>query len=274
MNFLNDRPIGIFDSGIGGLSILKELKEDFPNEDFIYIADTGRAAYGAEGSQDISKYTMECFKKLETMDVKLAIMACNISVPYCIDEIKKEFNFPTLAVMGSGIVDSAMITNNRKVLILAGDATARTDIFQKAMAKIDSRVDTRVTGCPDLISAVKDGLGEERQGYLAAKGEMDKYSDFDYDILLLGCTYFLFAQNNIQKILKDQDKNAKIVNPAKSISGDLNRMLSGLKILSDKKGQKISCYVTGDVDDFKTVSMKLMGEDYKDLHIFKMDFED
>lgn len=264
MNYFDNRPIGIFDSGVGGLSILRELQKDFANEDFIYIADTGRVPYGDKKPQDIADYTIECFEKLKKLNVKAAILACNASAPYCLDYIKKDFDFPTLGVIGAGILDSAMVTENKNVLIMAATATAKSDVFQKAMHKRDSRVNLGIISCPDLIKAVEDGKGNEEEGYQAAKKYIDEYDDFDYDTVLLACTHLSFAKKSIEKILKDKKKTSKIIDPAKSISNDLNRMLSGLGILSNQEGQKTSYYVTGNIKDFREIAGKLLDQD-KDL---------
>lgn len=267
MNYFDNRPIGIFDSGVGGLSILKELQSDFSNEDFIYIADTGRVPYGDKEVQDIASYTIECFDKLRKLDVKAAILACNASAPYCLDEIKKDFDFPTMAVIGAGALDSAMVTENKKILIMAAASTAKSDTFQKAIHKIDSKIDIEIVACPDLIKTVERGLGNEQKGYEDAKKYIDLYDDFDYDTILLGCTHLPFAKKSIEKLIDDKKRVSKIIDPAKSISNDLNRMLSGLGILSNKEGQKTSYYVTGEIENFREIASKLLDQDKDQLDV-------
>ncbi len=267
MNFSDKRPIEIFDSGVGGLGILRELQKSFPTEDFIYLADTARMPYGERDVSDITAYTIECFEKLKELNVKAAVLACNTSASYCIDEIKRIFDFPTLAVIGSAALDSVMVTYNKNILIFATNATAKSDAFQRAIKKVDSKADVRIRGCSDLVNIVEAGRGEDEEGYELLSTYLKEFEDFDYDTILLGCTHLSFTKKNLQKALAKSGRNVKIIDPAKSISKDLKRMVEGLRIESGEEDQKISFYVSGDVNKFKKTASKLLQEPEENLYV-------
>ncbi|MDO5041451.1 MAG: glutamate racemase [Peptoniphilus sp.] len=267
MKFSDKRPIGIFDSGVGGLGILRELQRAFPTEDFIYLADTARMPYGTRDVSDITAYTIECFEKLQELNVKAVVLACNTSASYCIDEIKRIFDFPTLAVIGSAALDSVMVTYNKHILIFATNATTKSGAFQRAIKKVDSKADVRTRGCSDIVNIVEEGKGEDEESYELLRGYLEEYQEFDYDTILLGCTHLSFTKKNLQKALAEIGKDVKIIDPAKSISKDLKRMIEGLRIESDEEDQKISFYVSGDVNKFKRIASKLLQEPEENLDV-------
>ncbi|CDZ75404.1 Glutamate racemase [Peptoniphilus sp. ING2-D1G] len=266
MNFSDKRPIGIFDSGVGGLGILRELIKSFPTEDFIYLADTARMPYGEKDVSDITAYTIESFEKLKKLNVKAAVLASNTSASYCLDEIKSLFDFPTLAVIGAAALDSAMVTHNKNILIFATNATAKSDAFQSAIKKVDSKVNVKIRGCSELVNIVESGKGESEESYEILNKYLE-FKDFDYDTVLLGCTHLSFTKKNLDMALKKNNKNVKVIDPAKSISKDLKRMIEGLRIESCGKDQKISFYVSGNVQNFKRIISKLLDEPEENLDV-------
>lgn len=272
MNFLNDRPIGVFDSGVGGLSVLKELKKTFPNENFIYVADTLRMPYGEREAQEIVQYTRECFKKLEEENVKLVAIACNTSTSYSLEEMKKEFDFPVIGVTGAGSLDASLATKNKKILIMATNATVKSGIFEELVGKVDSKVEIKLKGCPQLVRAVEEGKGQKAE-YEIVKSCIGEFKNYDYDTLLLGCTHFPLAKKAIEEVLKEENKKVNLIDPAKSIAIDLKTIMNDLRMLSEKNQASIKYFVTGDEAKFKKVAYKLLNLKEEELEVENFEVE-
>ncbi|RVU55537.1 glutamate racemase [Anaerosphaera multitolerans] len=271
MSFSDSRPIGIFDSGVGGLSVLKELRELLPKENYIYIGDTLRMPYGDREPSEIKDYTIECFEKLKAENVKAAVLACSTSTSYSLDELKEKFDFPIIGVIGAGALETIMSTENKNVLLLDTNATVKSGIYEKTIAKIDSKINLISQGCPDLVKAVEEGYGESVVGFSIAKKYIDIYDDFDYDTLILGCTHFGLVEENIENILKEVGKNAKIVNPAYSTAVQLSRILEEFRILNSEGESKVKYFVSGDGENFKNMIVDFLKEPRDSINIEKLE---
>lgn len=250
MNFEDSRPIGIFDSGVGGLSVLDEIKKVLPTENFVYMSDTLRMPYGERSEKEIVDYTRECLEKLKEENVKIVVIASSTSSGSALEIMKEEFDFPVIGVIGASAVDSALDTKKKKILILSTNATAKSEVYVNAIEKIDSRVECQQIACPKLIKAIEDALTEDEVEKIIVE-YLEPFKDFDYDILLLGSTHFSFAEKIIEKILIENNKKVKITNPSESLASSLETIIKDMKFSNDKGDNSVKYIVTGDVEKFK-----------------------
>ncbi|SHH10727.1 glutamate racemase [Anaerosphaera aminiphila DSM 21120] len=267
MSFSDNRPIGVFDSGVGGLSVLKVLREILPNENFIYVGDTLRVPYGDKEASEIKAYTLECFEKLREENVKGVVLACNTATSYALDEVKEKFDFPTVGVIGAGALETTMVTKNKRVLLLATNATVNSGIYEDSISRIDSKIEVKAEGCPDIVKVVEEGHAEDIIGFSTCKKYIDRYNDYDYDTLILGCTHFALAEENIRKILKEKNKDATIVDPGRSTAIQLKRIFSELRLLSDSGSGEVEYFISGSQDDFKSTASKILRKNVDDLDV-------
>lgn len=258
MNFFDERPIGLFDSGVGGLSVLKKMREIFPNENFIYVADTSRVPYGEKTPQQIKDYTLECFEVLNEQNVKSAIIACNTSTAYGLDLVSERFDFPTIGVIKPATKDAIKSTDNNKILLWATDATVKSDIYKDSIKEIDSNIELKSQGCPELVVAVESGHGEDDVGYEVCKEYIEESNNFDYDTIILGCTHFPLAESNIRVLLREYGKDVRIVNPAFSTAKQMEQLLRSKKLTNDKGNGQIKFFISGDTYKFKFVAADVL----------------
>ncbi|MBP2025413.1 glutamate racemase [Peptoniphilus stercorisuis] len=270
MNFFDERPIGLFDSGVGGLSVLKKMREVFPKENFIYIADTLRVPYGDRSPEEIKNFTIQCFGILKEQNIKSGIIACNTSTCYGLDGVCETYDFPTLGVVLPAIKDAIKATDNKKVLLLGTNATVNSGLYENTMSSLDSEIEIKSQGCPDLVVAIEEGHGEDDIGYEICKQYLDPYKDFDYDTLILGCTHFPLAESNIRLVLREQEKDVRIVNPAFATAKEMEELLKNENKLNNKGSGKIKFLVSGDESKFKFVAADVLNlrEDEIDIEKF------
>lgn len=272
MNFFDERPIGLFDSGVGGLSVLKKMREVFPNENFIYVADTLRMPYGTKSPQEIKDFTVECFNVLKDQNVKSAIIACNTSTSYGLDAVSEAFDFPTIGVIAPATKDAAKSTDNKKILLWATDATVNSKIYDKSLKEVDNNITIESQGCPKLVEVVEQGHGEDDIGYDICKEYVEISKSFDYDTLILGCTHFPLAESNIRVLLREYGKDVRIVNPAYSTAKQMEQILQSKKMTNDSGSGKIKFFISGDINKFKFVASDVLNlrEDELDVQNFEV----
>lgn len=270
MKFFDERPIGLFDSGVGGLSVLKKMREVFPKENFIYIADTLRVPYGNRSPEEIKDFTIQCFEILKEQNIKAGIIACNTSTCYGLDSVKETFDFPTIGVVLPAIKDAISATNNKKILLFGTNATVNSGLYENTINSIDPEIEIKSQGCPDLVVTIEEGHGEDDIGYDVSKKYLDLHKDFDYDTLILGCTHFPLAEFNIRLILREEGKDVRIVNPAFSTAKEMEELLTKENKLNNKGSGEIKFFVSGDESKFKFVAADVLNlrEDEIDIEKF------
>lgn len=272
MNFFDERSIGLFDTGVGGLSVLKKMLEVFPNENFIYVADNLRIPYGERTPEEIRNFTKECFYVLEKENVKSAVIACNTSTSYALDTVSEAFDFPVLGVIGPATKDAIKSTKNKKVLLWATDATVKSKIYDKTISNIDNEIILNSQGCPKLVLAAENGHAEDDIGYEVCQEYLKEFKDFNYDTIILGCTHFPLAESNIRVLLREHGKDVRIVNPAYSTAKEMEKLLQAKKMTNNKGSGKIKFFVSGDIDKFKVVAADVLNlrEDEIDVSKFSV----
>ena len=198
---MSDAPIGIFDSGLGGLSVLKELLRHFPNESFIYLGDTARIPYGNKSSQVIAKYTENNIQFLKRREVKAVVVACNSasSVLAGIAENLKN-KTPIYNVIEPGAEKAQRSTQNKKIGVIGTRATLESQSYKKKLEELDSSIQVYSNACPLLVPLVEEGLEDDPITNLIAFRYIHPLMQKEIDTLILGCTHFPFLKKAIQKV--------------------------------------------------------------------------
>lgn len=234
--------IGIFDSGIGGLSVLKEIYKNFPNNDYIYIGDEGYYPYGTKKEDEIINRSEKLVKFLISQNVNLIVVACNTVSSIALPYLKKNFDIPIIGVIDGAVQKSIEITKKGLIGVISTPLTAKSHIYRDKILSKNKDVEVFEVGSQELVNIVENGLINDDPTYLIAKETLKDLKDVD--TLILGCTHFPALESLILKILPD----VKIVDPAKEIVRFLNGYI-------DNKGNKtIKFYTTGNEENFKEKS--------------------
>ncbi|AZT89884.1 glutamate racemase [Caldicellulosiruptor changbaiensis] len=207
---MDTRPIGIFDSGLGGLTVFKEIVNLMPNESIVYFGDTARIPYGSKSKETVTKFAMQNTRFLLSKNVKIVVVACNTASAYAYEFLKSQFDIPIIAVIEPGARAAVMATRNKKVGVIGTEGTIASGSFEKKILEYDPNISVFSKPCPLFVPLVEEGWIDKEVTYLVAKEYLEEFKEKGIDTLVLGCTHYPFLQNVIKKILPE----VTLINPA------------------------------------------------------------
>ena len=227
-----EAPIGVFDSGIGGLTVVREIMRQIPNEKIVYFGDTARVPYGNKSKETVTRFSRQIVRFLETHDVKTIVVACNTASAYALDELEKEIDIPIIGVVKPGAKVASETTVNGRIGVIATEATIGSRIYNQYIQQL--KPDTTIWGkaCPLFVPLVEEGLREDPVTDEIAKRYLSELIDLDIDTLILGCTHYPLIRSTIGKIMGDK---VNLVNPAYETARELKEMLAEKGLLNEKE---------------------------------------
>lgn len=227
-------PIGVFDSGVGGLTVAREIMRQIPNEKIVYFGDTARVPYGSKSKETITRFSRQIVRFLETQKVKAIVVACNTASAYALDELEKEVDIPIIGVVRPGAKVAANATKNGKIGVIGTEGTISSGIYASYIKQIKSDVEVIGKACPLFVPLVEEGLWEDpvtdeiAKRYLAELSHLDK----DIDTLILGCTHYPLIRSTLGRIMGEK---VTLVNPAYETARELKELLIEKELLNDKE---------------------------------------
>ena len=200
------RPIGVFDSGVGGLTVLAELRRRLPAESTLYLGDNARAPYGPRPADEVRRFTVEAVDWLTAQDVKLLVLACNTATARALDTVRARVEVPVIGVVRPGAVAAAAATRSRRVGIIATAGTVESGAYPEAVVEADPGTVVVQQACPDLVPMVESGIvdGRRAESVLRAYLEPMLAAEPQLDTLLLGCTHYPLLREPIERIVGDR----------------------------------------------------------------------
>ncbi|MDR1150247.1 MAG: glutamate racemase [Clostridiales bacterium] len=222
-----NRPIGIFDSGVGGFTVLKKLIKILPNERFIYFADSARNPYGNKNTKLLFKFAVEIIEFLILKKVKLIVIACNTICATCFDELKIMFKIPLISVLEAGVY-ATIRSNGKKIGIIATENTINSKTYENKILKLNSKLIVKSKACPRLVELIENNVYDNEISFEILKSYL-KYFNNDIDVLLLGCTHYPYFISQIKNLLLDK---IKIIDPSFQTAFFTKKILKNKKILS------------------------------------------
>jgi len=252
-------PIGVFDSGIGGISILETLVKEFPNEDFIYVADTKNCPYGIKSKLEIAGFVTEVTEILLRFGVKAIVIACNTATANS-DHLK--LDIPIVGMIEPTAIEAANATLNKQVLVLATNATAESHLYKKTLGNLG--VASREIGCSEFVPLVESGLMGTKQAETVVRMKLEPYEKEEADTIILGCTHFGFLKQEIEEVMKQRN----LVSGALQVAKELRKLLPDNKNQPLVARQMIKLGSTGELADFeKSLRLIKPGFDYQFLNL-------
>ena len=263
------RPIGVFDSGIGGLTVVKALRDLLPNENISYLGDTARVPYGNKSAETVTRYSVEMVEMLIKENAKVVVVACNSASSVALTKLKENFSIPIIGVIEPGAAAAVAITKNRHIGVIGTRATIRSGAYEKALHALD--VDLRVSSraCPLFVPLIEEGLlNDEITDQMIARYLAPLTAD-GVDTLVLGCTHYPLLSAAIARSLGDK---IQLVDSAKNCARAVEDLLDrqSLRASATEKG-KVLVALTDAADNFLRVAretLKLQLADVKVCEIF------
>ncbi|MCX8093671.1 MAG: glutamate racemase [Candidatus Goldbacteria bacterium] len=248
---MNNKRIGVFDSGVGGLTVVKELIKQLPNESICYLGDTARAPYGSKTKDTIIRFSIENVSFLLKRNVKIIVVACNTSSAIALDELRKNFKINIIGVVEAGARAAIDITRNKRIGIIGTKATIESKAYEKIIKMKDKNIKIFSYATPLLVPLVEEGWLEERETELILRRYLKYFNGKNIDTLLLGCTHYPLLKNLIKKIML----GINIIDSAIEISKTIRAMLESSGMLASRKNnRKHEFYVTDTPDKFNKIA--------------------
>lgn len=217
-----EMPIGVFDSGVGGLTVVREIMRQIPNEKIVYFGDTARVPYGSKSKETVTRYSKQIVRFLQTMQVKAIVVACNTASAYALDELEKEIDIPVIGVVKPGAKVAAEATKNGRIGVIGTRATIGSDIYTTYIRQINPAVEVIGKACPLFVSLVEEGLWQDPVTDEIAMRYLSELIDIDIDTLILGCTHYPLIRSTVGRIMGD---HVTLVNPAYETARELKELL-------------------------------------------------
>jgi glutamate racemase len=277
------RPIGVFDSGVGGLTVLREILRRTPAESTIYLGDNARAPYGTRPDDEVRAFSTESIDALVARDVKAVVVACNTSTAVALGDLRRRYDLPVLGVIRPGAVTASLTTRNRRVGVIATPATIRSHAYFAAIKDENPAVEVYEHATPALVPMVEAGLltgaavdAAVGDALAPLLGERDTAGDFVFplpasariDTLLLGCTHYPLLRAALERAAGE---GIAIVDSASATASALADLLSinGLEAPAGGEGSAASPVhvqlTTGDVEVFRSIAKRMFGDAFPDV---------
>lgn len=225
----SNAPIGVFDSGVGGLTVVREIIRQIPNERIVYFGDTARVPYGSKSQDTVTRFSKQIVRFLQTHQVKTIVVACNTASAYALEELEKECDIPIIGVVKPGAKVASEVTRNGKIGVIATEATIGSQIYSKYIKQLNKDVTIYGKACPLFVPLVEEGLWQDPVTDEIAKRYLTELIDIDIDTLILGCTHYPLIRSTVGRIMGDK---VELVNPAYETARELKEMLARKGLLS------------------------------------------
>lgn len=259
-------PIGVFDSGIGGLTVVKELRALMPHEDIIYFGDTARTPYGSRSPAEILEFMQQILRFFSAQQVKMAVVACNTMTALGLDIAKKKVPYLLVGV-NTGIRSALKVSRTRNIGVIATQATVASGKHGKAAKAIDPKATVYPQACPKFVPLIE---GESIRGAdieEAAVEYLSALKDARVDALILGCTHYPFIHALISGILGD---GVTLIDPARETAEDARSLLAKHHLLAEGRNGKTRFCVSADIERAKRMAQHLFEQGLPDFELVNL----
>ena len=226
-----EAPIGVFDSGVGGLTVVREIMRQIPNERIVYFGDTARVPYGGKSQETVTRFSEQIVRFLRTFQVKTIVVACNTASAYAMEALERDVDIPVIGVVKPGARTAADVTKHGRIGVIATEATVGSRVYNKYIQELNQDFTIYGKACPLFVPLVEEGLLEDPVTEEIARRYLAELIDIDIDTLILGCTHYPLIRSTLGKIMGD---NVRLVNPAYETARELKLLLQELDLLEDE----------------------------------------
>ena len=252
-----DSPIGVFDSGIGGLTVLQRIMEALPRENTVYLGDTARSPYGTKSVETVLRYSFENTDFLIEKGVKLVVVACNTSTAIALEALKENVAVPVIGVIEPGVRRALAETRNKKIGIIGTEATIQSGAYTRALKKLDSKIEVYSRACPLFVPLVEEGWLDNPVVKLTVESYLGSLKQSGIDTLILGCTHYPLLKKAIHRFM---GRGVKLVDSAEETAKEVQTALKKKSLAREKGKGTPSFFVTDAPDRFIKVGQRFLGE--------------
>lgn len=254
---MDNRPIGVFDSGVGGLTVVKQVVKVLPHENIIYFGDTARVPYGSKSKETVTKFSSQIIRFLLSKNVKSVIIACNTVSSNSYGDLVKEFSLPITEVVTPGAETCLKATKNKIVGIIGTEATIKSGAYEKKLTQKDKNIKVYQKACPLFVPLAEEGWTDNEIAKKTAEIYLKSLLDKGVDSIILGCTHYPLLKKCIGAVAGE---NVKIIDPAAAAAKKMKELLKSLSMLGENKGD-IQFYVSDNSEKFSLICRSVLKKD-------------
>jgi glutamate racemase len=263
------RPIGVFDSGVGGLTVLRELQHQLPHESMIYFADLGHFPYGPRYQAQVRHFALNIIRFLETLDVKLVVIACNTATAAALNTAREQFDIPIIGVITPGAEAAVATTRNKRVGVISTEGTLQSGEYLHAIREDNPTIGVLARAAPELVDLVEAGKADAAETEAVLRKTLKDIQQYEADTLILGCTHYPLLRPLINKIVGD---GMTVVDSAETTAARVKRVLAKNGLESGGgETPRHQIYVTGSPERFTEVARILFGHDLPPITTVRLD---
>jgi len=256
-------PIGVFDSGLGGLTVVKAMMKFLPQEDIVYFGDTARVPYGTKSREAIIRFSQENARVLLRHKVKMIVIACNSSASHALNILRRKFDVPVLGVIEPGVKKAISVTRNKNIGVIATPATINSQAYAKQIRKFDRRMTVSGQACPLFVPLVEEGWLDRKVTEDIAETYLGRLKSAKIDTLILGCTHYPLLKPVLKKVMGPR---VKLIDSAQEVAFEVQAVLqsTGQARTTPRKAQ-YRFLVSDRPQHFRLAARKFLGYDIKSV---------
>jgi glutamate racemase len=256
------KAIGVFDSGVGGLTVARELIRQLPGEDIIYFGDTARVPYGIKSRETVIRLSIENILFMLKHDVKLICVACNTVSSFALPVIKHHFRVPIVGVISPGVREAVYATQNKRVGVIGTRGTVNSRAYELEIKQLDPSVKVTAVACPLFVPFAEEGLLAGKIVEEMARQYLKPLKDSRVDTVILGCTHYPLLKPVIKKVM---GSSVELIDSAKQVAIEVKNILSAEGICDVKHKGSHKFYVSDNPEWFKSLAARFLGEPIKEV---------
>ena len=264
---MNELPIGIFDSGVGGLTVYRALHDRLPDERFVYLGDTARVPYGTKSLATVERYAIENSEFLSSLGIKVLVVACNTASALALPKIRGRIGIDVVGVIGPGgrkAVSESSDESDARIAVIATEATVSSNAYVEAITRASGTATVFQAACPLFVPLAEEGWTTEEETFSIAERYLRDVRDFDPHSLVLGCTHYPILRDVIQQTVGE---NVKLIDSGEAAAEEVEQLLADKNLANPNKisGERQLCddldhfYVTDAAERFAKVAERFLG---------------
>lgn len=247
-----NRPIGVIDSGVGGLTVAKEILRQLPKEEIIYIGDTARCPYGSRPQEEVREYTWQMIERLIGEKIKMLVIACNTATAVVLEEVREKLPIPVVGVIHPGAIAALKMTKKAHVAVIGTVGTIESGAYEKALTGINSLTEIDSLACPKFVPLVERGQFDGNEVESVIQETLKPLIGKGFDTLILGCTHYPLLRDVIQRVIGEEKT---VISSGDETAREVSALLYHQNLLyQDDRKPEHRFYTTGEAATFKAIA--------------------
>jgi len=255
---IRERPVGVFDSGVGGLTVVSELFRVLPREDIVYFGDTAHLPYGSKSKEAVVRFSLDIANFLKKEKVKIIVVACSTASSLALSSLRENMELPVIGVIEPGAQAAIDTTRNFRIGVIGTEGTINSRAFEDALKRIDKKVKVFSQACPLFVPLVEEGWLDEPETLQIAKKYLSPLRDKGIDTLILGCTHYPLLKGLLSRIM---EKKVSLIDTAEATAKVVERTLSEENLLTNANRKAVyKFFVSDDPEKFLQLGRRFLGK--------------